>query len=89
MITIDCCLKHSILKGRFQTKYISPSQVLIKDITGEQGVTIHSSKALPINEIKVTFFVFLFFPIILHNNNSFKLLLVIINYYHCYDNELL
>ncbi|EJD74502.1 intraflagellar transporter osm-1 [Loa loa] len=53
VITIDCCLKNSILKGRFQTKYISPSQVLIKDITSEQRVTIHSSKGLPINEIKI------------------------------------
>lgn len=47
-----------MLKGRFQTKYVSPSQVLIKDTGGEQCVTIHSSKALPINEIKVTFFFF-------------------------------
>ncbi|VDK73481.1 unnamed protein product [Litomosoides sigmodontis] len=53
VITVDCCLKHSILKGRFQMKYISSSQVLIKDTAGEHGVTIHSSKALPINEIKI------------------------------------
>lgn len=57
-MTVDCCLKHTILKGRFQTKYISPSQVLIKDTAGEQRVTIHSSEGLPITEIKVAFFIF-------------------------------
>lgn len=55
VMTVDCCLKNSILKGRFHTKYISPSQVLIKDIVGEQRVTIHSSKGFPVNEIKVNF----------------------------------
>ncbi|KAL3991031.1 WD domain G-beta repeat family protein [Acanthocheilonema viteae] len=53
VLIVDCCLKHSMLKGRFQTKYVSPSQVLIKDTNGEQCVTIHSSKALPINQIKI------------------------------------
>uniref|UniRef100_A0A915PPW5 Intraflagellar transport protein 172 n=1 Tax=Setaria digitata TaxID=48799 RepID=A0A915PPW5_9BILA len=53
VITVDCCLKRSMLKGRFQTKYVSPSQVLIKDTTGEQRVTIHSSSGLLINEIKI------------------------------------
>ncbi|KAM3727543.1 Intraflagellar transport protein [Dirofilaria immitis] len=53
VITIDCCLKYSMLKGRFRTKYISPSQVLISDTTSEQRVTIHCSKGLPINQIKI------------------------------------
>ncbi|VDK75197.1 unnamed protein product, partial [Onchocerca ochengi] len=53
VIMIDCCLKHSMLKGRFQTKYVSPSQVLIKDTANEQRITIHCSKGLPINEIKI------------------------------------
>ncbi|VDO55610.1 unnamed protein product [Onchocerca flexuosa] len=42
-----------MLKGRFQTKYVSPSQVLIKDTANEQRLTIHCSKGLPINEIKI------------------------------------
>ncbi|VDM13436.1 unnamed protein product [Wuchereria bancrofti] len=53
VIIIDCCLKRSILKGHFETKYVSPSQVIIKDTATEQRVTIHSSKGLPINEIKI------------------------------------
>ncbi|KAK6114288.1 hypothetical protein QQG55_55400 [Brugia pahangi] len=53
VIILDCCLKHFILKGHFETKYVSPSQVIIKDTSTEQHVTIHSSKGLPINEIKI------------------------------------
>ncbi|VDN95804.1 unnamed protein product [Brugia pahangi] len=61
VIILDCCLKHFILKGHFETKYVSPSQVIIKDTSTEQHVTIHSSKGLPINEIKVIFFSFCIF----------------------------
>lgn len=27
-ISVDCCLRRTLLKGRFETTYISPSQVV-------------------------------------------------------------
>ncbi|VDM37534.1 unnamed protein product [Toxocara canis] len=53
VITVDCCLRRSLLKGRFETTYVAPSQVLIKDISSEQRITIRSSKGYSIEEIKV------------------------------------
>uniref|UniRef100_A0A915DAP6 Uncharacterized protein n=1 Tax=Ditylenchus dipsaci TaxID=166011 RepID=A0A915DAP6_9BILA len=33
VLSIDCCMSRSLLKHRFETTYVSPSQVVIKDVS--------------------------------------------------------
>ncbi len=64
---IDCCLKRGLIRNRFETTYVGPSQVIeiiqhilsyckqviIKDVNGGNRVTIRSEMGLEIDEIKV------------------------------------
>uniref|UniRef100_A0A915BZY3 Intraflagellar transport protein osm-1 n=1 Tax=Parascaris univalens TaxID=6257 RepID=A0A915BZY3_PARUN len=53
VITLDCCLRRSLLKGHFEITYVASSHVLINDINSQQRISIRSSKGYPIDEIKV------------------------------------
>ncbi|GMT33310.1 hypothetical protein PFISCL1PPCAC_24607, partial [Pristionchus fissidentatus] len=53
VFAIDCCLKRKMLRSRFETTYVSPSNVLIRDVTTEQRTALLSRKGLPIDEIKM------------------------------------
>ncbi|VDN00883.1 unnamed protein product [Thelazia callipaeda] len=53
VITLDCCLKRSVLKGHFQAVHISPSQIILKSTANDLSVSMHSTKELSIADIKV------------------------------------
>eukprot|EP00080_Pristionchus_pacificus_P016971 PDM76991.1 osm-1 [Pristionchus pacificus] len=53
IFAIDCCVKRKMLRSRFETTYVSPSHVLIRDVTTEQRTSLLSRKGLPIDEIKM------------------------------------
>ncbi|GMT03452.1 hypothetical protein PENTCL1PPCAC_25626, partial [Pristionchus entomophagus] len=53
VFAIDCCLKRKMLRSRFETTYVSPSNVLIRDVTTDQRTSLLSRKGLPIDEIKM------------------------------------
>ncbi|KAI1724366.1 intraflagellar transport protein osm-1 [Ditylenchus destructor] len=53
--SIDCCMKRSLLKNRFETTYVSPSQVVIKDVNSpeERSCVIRSKKNHSITDIRI------------------------------------
>jgi intraflagellar transport protein 172 len=53
VVTVDCCLRRTLLKGRFETTYVSPSQVVIRDIESERSCGIRSLKGMSINDIRI------------------------------------
>ncbi|CAD5234656.1 unnamed protein product [Bursaphelenchus xylophilus] len=52
-ISVDCCLRRALLKNRFVTTYVSPSQVVVKDVESERQCSLRSLKGLNINDIRV------------------------------------
>lgn len=53
VVIIDCCLKRSYLKGRFEMTYIAPTNVLIRDLNDDHRINIQSKKGNSIEDIKV------------------------------------
>ncbi|KAI6232370.1 Intraflagellar transport protein osm-1 [Aphelenchoides besseyi] len=53
VVVVDCCLKRTLLKGRFETTYVSPSQVVIRDTESERQCGIRSEKGLNITDIRI------------------------------------
>ncbi|CAD5229200.1 unnamed protein product [Bursaphelenchus okinawaensis] len=51
--TIDCCLRRTFLKNRYVTTYVSPSQVVVKDVESDRQCAIRSLKGLNINDIRI------------------------------------
>lgn len=53
VISIDCCLKRTLLKNQFETTYVSPSQVVVRDVNSDQRCVVRSKKGLNINDIRI------------------------------------
>ncbi|KAH7719861.1 IKI3 protein [Aphelenchoides avenae] len=53
VLQIDCCLRRTLLKNQFETTYVSPSQVVIRDVNSDQRCTVRSKKGLNITDIRV------------------------------------
>jgi len=55
VIVIDCCLKRALLKNIFETIYVSPSQVVIRDTQApERQCVVRSKKNYPITDMHVS-----------------------------------
>ncbi|CAI4221536.1 unnamed protein product [Auanema sp. JU1783] len=53
VISIDCCLRRGMLKSRFETTYVSPSHVIVRDITTDFKTNVISNRGLSIDELKM------------------------------------
>ena len=53
VIAIDCCLRRKMLKSRFDTTYIAPSHVVVRDMQTDAKTNLISHKGLAIDELKV------------------------------------
>ena len=49
----DCCLKRSLLKNKFETTYVGPSQVIVKNIASGERAVVKSELGLEIQDVKV------------------------------------
>uniref|UniRef100_A0A914XG62 Anaphase-promoting complex subunit 4-like WD40 domain-containing protein n=1 Tax=Plectus sambesii TaxID=2011161 RepID=A0A914XG62_9BILA len=49
----DCSLKRGLIRNKFETTHVGPSQVIVKDITTGNRATIRSDLGYEIGEIKV------------------------------------
>lgn len=52
-IAVDCCLRRTLLKGQFQTTFVSPSQVIVRDINSDRQCSLRSIKGLNISDIRI------------------------------------
>ncbi|CAI5455003.1 unnamed protein product [Caenorhabditis angaria] len=53
VLAIDCCLRRGMLKSRFETTYVAPSHVIIKDVANDTRTNLISNKGLAIDELKI------------------------------------
>uniref|UniRef100_A0A7E4USX7 WD_REPEATS_REGION domain-containing protein n=1 Tax=Panagrellus redivivus TaxID=6233 RepID=A0A7E4USX7_PANRE len=53
VIAIDCALKRSLIKNQFETTFVSPSQVIVRDINTDARCVVRSNKGLSITDIRV------------------------------------
>ncbi|CAI2357816.1 unnamed protein product [Caenorhabditis sp. 36 PRJEB53466] len=53
VFSVDCCLKRGMLKSRFETTYVAPSHVILRDVTNESRTSVISNKGLAIDELKI------------------------------------
>ncbi|MFH4973753.1 hypothetical protein AB6A40_000462 [Gnathostoma spinigerum] len=53
VMSIDCCLKRTILRGRIETTFIAPFHVIVHDKGNDTKISLRSSHQYPIEDIKV------------------------------------
>ncbi|KAE9551982.1 hypothetical protein FO519_004806 [Halicephalobus sp. NKZ332] len=53
VLAIDCALKKSLIKNQFETTFVSPSQVVVRDINTDHRCVVRSEKGLSITDIRV------------------------------------
>lgn len=53
VISIDCALKRALIKNQFETTFVSPSQVVVRDINTDARCVVKSEKGLSITDIRV------------------------------------
>ncbi|PIC15412.1 hypothetical protein B9Z55_022396 [Caenorhabditis nigoni] len=53
VFAVDCCLRRGMLKSRFETTYVAPSHVILRDVTNESRTNLISNKGLAIDELKI------------------------------------
>ncbi|EYB98280.1 hypothetical protein Y032_0132g1691 [Ancylostoma ceylanicum] len=53
VISVDCCLRRGMLKSRFETTYVAPSHVIVRDVTTNTKTNLISQKGYAIDNLKV------------------------------------
>ncbi|KIH48397.1 hypothetical protein ANCDUO_21535, partial [Ancylostoma duodenale] len=53
VISVDCCLRRGMLKSRFETTYVAPSHVIVRDVTTNTKTNLVSQKGYAIDNLKV------------------------------------
>uniref|UniRef100_A0A8R1I6R6 Intraflagellar transport protein 172 homolog n=1 Tax=Caenorhabditis japonica TaxID=281687 RepID=A0A8R1I6R6_CAEJA len=53
LFSVDCCLRRGMLKSRFETTYVAPSHVILRDVTNDTRTNVLSNKGLAIDELKI------------------------------------
>ncbi|CAL2048973.1 unnamed protein product [Caenorhabditis brenneri] len=53
VFSVDCCLRRGMLKSRFETTYVAPSHVILRDVTNESRTNVISNRGLAIDELKI------------------------------------
>ncbi|WKY15558.1 hypothetical protein Q1695_000775 [Nippostrongylus brasiliensis] len=53
VIVVDCCLRRGMLNSRFETTYVAPSHVIVKDVTTGTKTNLMSQKGYAIENLKV------------------------------------
>uniref|UniRef100_A0A914PAZ6 Uncharacterized protein n=1 Tax=Panagrolaimus davidi TaxID=227884 RepID=A0A914PAZ6_9BILA len=53
VLSIDCALKRALIKNQFETTFVSPSQVVVRDINSDARCVLRSDKGLSITDIRV------------------------------------
>ncbi|KAJ1353157.1 Intraflagellar transport protein osm-1 [Parelaphostrongylus tenuis] len=53
VIAVDCCLRRGMLKSRFETTYIAPSHVIVRDVVTDTKTNLVSQKGYAIENLKV------------------------------------
>lgn len=53
VFSVDCCLRRGMLKSRFETTYVAPSHVILRDVTNDTRTNVISNKGLAIDELKI------------------------------------
>ncbi|CAJ0935257.1 unnamed protein product, partial [Mesorhabditis belari] len=52
-LVIDCSLRRTMIKSRFETTHVAPSHVILRDVTNESRTSVVSNKGLQIDDIKM------------------------------------
>ncbi|EFP04115.1 CRE-OSM-1 protein [Caenorhabditis remanei] len=53
VFSVDCCLRRGMLKSRFETTYVAPSHVIVRDVVSETRTNLISNRGLAIDELKI------------------------------------
>ncbi|PIO75438.1 hypothetical protein TELCIR_02511 [Teladorsagia circumcincta] len=53
VISIDCCLRRGMLNSRFETTYVAPSHVIIRDVNSGTKTNLVSQKGYAIENLKM------------------------------------
>uniref|UniRef100_A0A1I7TZF2 WD_REPEATS_REGION domain-containing protein n=1 Tax=Caenorhabditis tropicalis TaxID=1561998 RepID=A0A1I7TZF2_9PELO len=53
VFSVDCCLRRGMLKSRFETTYVAPSHVILRDVTNDSRTNVISNRGLAIDELKI------------------------------------
>ncbi|VDM52609.1 unnamed protein product [Angiostrongylus costaricensis] len=53
VIAVDCCLRRGMLKSRFETTYVAPSHVIIRDVVTDTRTNLVSQKGYAIENLKI------------------------------------
>uniref|UniRef100_A0A0K0DN98 ANAPC4_WD40 domain-containing protein n=1 Tax=Angiostrongylus cantonensis TaxID=6313 RepID=A0A0K0DN98_ANGCA len=53
VIAVDCCLRRGMLKSRFETTYVAPSHVIVRDVVTDTRINLVSQKGYAIENLKV------------------------------------
>lgn len=54
VIAIDCCLRRGMLNSRFETTYVAPSHVILRDVNTGVKTSLVSRKGYAIENLKVS-----------------------------------
>nr|CDJ87483.1 intraflagellar transport protein 172 homolog [Haemonchus contortus] len=53
VISIDCCLRRGMLNSRFETTYVAPSHVIVRDVNSGTKTNLVSQKGYAIENLKM------------------------------------